>query len=70
MLAFFFTIFFSHFFGPEIFMLKNEKNYLFIILLSLKVLIRFFSSRKVFRESVDINWNWLDGHSLLHPKKE
>jgi len=25
---------------------------------------------KVFRESVDINWNWLDGHSLLHPKKE
>jgi len=25
---------------------------------------------KVFRESVDINWNWLDGHSLLQPKKE
>jgi hypothetical protein len=25
---------------------------------------------KVFRESVDANWNWLDGHSLLQPKKE
>ena len=25
--------------------------------------------RKVFKESVEANWNWLDGQSLLQPKK-